>query len=105
MKHNVKLYIVCRIRFLVAIAACVSGLQSSAAASLQSPHEPQQAAGGGIPIRQLNLTPEQREQIRSIRQQTNVERAAINQRVGEANRALETAWIPTIPTKPQSNKR
>ena len=54
-------------------------------------NEPQQDAGGGDPIRQLNLTPEQREQIRSIRQQTNVERAAINQRVGAANRALEAA--------------
>jgi Spy/CpxP family protein refolding chaperone len=52
--------------------------------------ESQQAAGGD-PIRQLNLTPEQREQIRSIRQQTNGERTTINQRVGEANRALEAA--------------
>lgn len=54
-------------------------------------NEPQNDAGGGDPIRQLNLSPEQREQIRSIRQQTNVERAAINQRVGAANRALEAA--------------
>ena len=46
---------------------------------------------GGDPIRQLNLTPEQREQIRSIRQQMSMERAAINQRVAEANRALEAA--------------
>lgn len=54
---------------------------------------PQPQPGGAMedPIRQLNLTPEQREQIRSIRQQTNSERAAINQRVGEANRALEEA--------------
>jgi Spy/CpxP family protein refolding chaperone len=43
------------------------------------------------PVRQLNLTAEQREQIRSIREQSKSERAAINQRVAEANRALETA--------------
>jgi Spy/CpxP family protein refolding chaperone len=41
------------------------------------------------PVRQLNLTPEQREQIRSIREQNKDERAAINERVGAANRALE----------------
>jgi len=48
-------------------------------------------AGGGDPIRQLNLTPEQREQIRTIRQQTNLDRMNINRRVAEANRALEAA--------------
>ncbi|HEY5883925.1 MAG TPA: Spy/CpxP family protein refolding chaperone [Pyrinomonadaceae bacterium] len=46
---------------------------------------------GGDPIRELNLTPEQREQIRMIREQNRVERAAINQRVRESNRALEEA--------------
>ena len=51
--------------------------------------EPQQPNGGGDPIRQLNLTPEQREQIRSIRQANKEERAAINQRLREANQALE----------------
>lgn len=54
-------------------------------------NEPQHDAGGGDPIRQLNLTPEQRQQIRTIRQGTNNERTAINQRVGVANRALEAA--------------
>jgi Spy/CpxP family protein refolding chaperone len=50
--------------------------------------EPQQ---GGDPIRQLNLTPEQREQIRSIREQNKTERAAINERLRESNRTLEEA--------------
>jgi Spy/CpxP family protein refolding chaperone len=45
--------------------------------------------GAGDPIRQLNLTPEQREQIRSIREQSKTERAALNERLREANRALE----------------
>jgi Spy/CpxP family protein refolding chaperone len=56
----------------------------------------QQAAGPEAqretdPIRQLNLTPEQREQIRSIREKSKTERAAINERVRDANRELEAA--------------
>lgn len=51
--------------------------------------EGQQAAPGGDPIRDLNLSPEQRERIRAIRENTRDERAAINQRLREANRALE----------------
>ena len=47
--------------------------------------------GGGDPIRELNLTAEQREQIRLIREQNRAERATINQRVRETNRALEEA--------------
>lgn len=43
----------------------------------------------GDPVRQLNLSPEQREQIRTIRQQSQPERAAINERVRETNRTLE----------------
>jgi len=52
---------------------------------------PQQPSFGGDPIRELNLTPQQREQIRTIRQQNQTERAAINERVRETNRALEAA--------------
>lgn len=47
--------------------------------------------GGGDPIRQLNLTPEQRQQIRSIRENNKEERGAINERLRESNRALEEA--------------
>jgi Spy/CpxP family protein refolding chaperone len=72
--------------------AAIATFSMSYGQTPQPPNSPEsQQAAGGDPIRQLNLTPEQREQIRSIRQQTNVERAAINQRVGEANRALEAA--------------
>jgi Spy/CpxP family protein refolding chaperone len=49
----------------------------------------QQRPPAGDPIQQLNLTPEQREQIRTIRQQNQKERAAINERVRETSRALE----------------
>ena len=55
----------------------------------QPPPEAQQAAPGGDPIRDLNLSPEQRERIRAIREETRDERAAINQRLRETNRALE----------------
>ena len=55
----------------------------------QTPSEAQQAAPGGDPIRDLNLSPEQRERIRAIREETRDERAAINQRLRETNRALE----------------
>ena len=50
---------------------------------------PQQRPLAGDPIRQLNLTPEQREQIRTIREQSQAERAAINERVRKTNRALQ----------------
>lgn len=43
------------------------------------------------PIRELNLSPEQRERIRAIREQLQGERATINQRLRETNRALEAA--------------
>lgn len=88
MKDFRKLFIALAIVILATIASPVCFGQAP-----QPPvsNEPQNDAGGGDPIRQLNLTPEQRQQIRSIRQETNAERAAINQRVGTANRALETA--------------
>jgi len=53
--------------------------------------EPQQRALGGDPIQQLNLTPEQREQIRSIRENNKTERMAVNSQLREANRALNEA--------------
>ncbi|HEU4477896.1 MAG TPA: Spy/CpxP family protein refolding chaperone, partial [Pyrinomonadaceae bacterium] len=55
----------------------------------QTPAEAQQVSPGGDPIRDLNLSPEQRERIRAIREETRGERAAINQRLRETNWALE----------------
>ena len=63
----------------------------------QTPSETQPAGRMGDPIRQLNLTPDQLVQIRTIRQQTNVERTTINRRVVEANRALEAALDTDTP--------
>lgn len=55
----------------------------------QQPPEGQQGGAVADPIRDLNLSPEQRERIRAIREQMRDERAAINQRLRETNRALE----------------
>lgn len=60
----------------------------------QEPDRPGEAAQGGQvedPIQQLKLTPEQRQQIRWIREQMRNERATINQRRREANQALDEA--------------
>ena len=46
---------------------------------------------GGDPVRQLNLTPEQRERIRTIREESREERSRINERLRATNRALEEA--------------
>jgi Spy/CpxP family protein refolding chaperone len=43
------------------------------------------------PITLLNLTPEQRQKIRTIREQTKNERAAINQQLRQSNLALQQA--------------
>jgi len=56
--------------------------------------EPQQ---GGDLIRQLNLTPEQREQIRSIRVNNSNERMSIKNHLDDANRALEDALNSETP--------
>jgi Spy/CpxP family protein refolding chaperone len=51
----------------------------------------------GDPIEQLRLTPEQRQKIRMIAQQTKEERQTINRRVREANIALDQV-LDAMPT-------
>ena len=74
--------------FMVLLVAIAS---ASVLAQTEQGQAPGQASpnGNGDPIRQLNLTPEQREQIRLIREQNREERAQVAQRVRETNRALE----------------
>lgn len=43
------------------------------------------------PIQQLNLTPQQRQQIRRLTEETRLERQTTNRRVREANLALDQA--------------
>ncbi len=62
----------------------------SAQTSQQGAAAPESQQPGDL-IRQLNLTPEQREQIRSIREDKQAERSAINQKLRESNRALQEA--------------
>ena len=65
----------------------VLGLAISAAA--QDPPAPPPPAAD--PIQQLNLTPEQRQQIRRLTEETRQERQATNLRLRQANAALDRA--------------
>lgn len=56
------------------------------------------------PIQQLNLSPEQREKIRAIREQLRDERAAINQRLREANETMQAALDADNPDEVQLEK-
>ncbi len=89
MKNNRQLFTLLAVFFFVTAASAVHG---------QAP-QPQATGGGaaeavqdgGDPIRQLNLTPDQRQQIRSIRENNKNERGVINERLRETNQALEQA--------------
>ena len=94
MNHKGKLLI------LIAMLGCLSGAQVVSAQSepqQQQTTPPPMQQQDGDPIRQLNLTPEQREQIRAIREDKKKERAEIAMRVREANRALEEALDSDTP--------
>lgn len=90
MKHNGKILTLLAALVFFAAVPAASG-QAGQPVGQQPPAESQPGGGGGDPIRQLNLTPEQREQIRSIREQNKEERFAINQRLRETNQALDEA--------------
>lgn len=68
------------------------------------PQQPQEANAQQIapprdPIAELNLTPEQRQKIRAIREESKDERAAINRRVREAQLALRQALDADSPNE------
>jgi Spy/CpxP family protein refolding chaperone len=83
MKHRVLTLLA-----LLAFLSTVPPAQSQAVQQPSATPEPQQGGSGGDPILQLNLTPEQREQIRSIRQGNKEERIEIKRRLDDANQAL-----------------
>ena len=85
MKHNAQ------ILALVTAFLLLSGALSVRAQTQQQPPPESQQQAPVDPILQLNLTPEQREKIRSIREKTKAERANINERIRETNLALENA--------------
>ena len=80
------------------LPAALSGVLAASAivtVAQQPNNEPAQAQSQsgppGDPIRQLNLTAEQVEKVRAIREQSKDERLAINQRLRTAQRALDEA--------------
>ena len=76
---------------IILVISCVIGFQFFAPKTSASAQEPASRLQGSDLIEQLHLTPEQREKIRSMREQTKTERMALNQRLRESNMALEQA--------------
>src|SRR4029434_10749889 len=89
-----------RILTLLALLAVIGFPATAGSVSAQTGQQPAAAPEpqqGGDLIRQLNLTPEQREQIRSIRVNNSSERAAIKNHLDDANRLLEDALNSETP--------
>lgn len=95
MKQNGRIMTLLALLAFLAFPAAVVPVAGQGVQQPAASPDPQQ--GGGDLIRQLNLTPEQREQIRSIRQGNQPERAAVNQRLRETNQALEEALDSDTP--------
>jgi Spy/CpxP family protein refolding chaperone len=92
MKHNGQILTLVAVIFLIAVSSAFGQVQQQPTPELSqqtNQQTNQQFNQLADPVRQLNLRPEQREKIRSIREQTKSERAAINERLRETNRALE----------------
>lgn len=86
MKHTGQSVALIAVLVVLVAAPSICGQTAEQQPEVTSPQQPRP---GVDPIRELNLTPQQREQIRTIRQQNQTERASINERVRETNRALE----------------
>jgi Spy/CpxP family protein refolding chaperone len=103
MKHNKQiLTLLAAVAFFIAVPSL-----SGQTVQDQQPAPPmaQQRQFAGDPIRQLNLSPEQLDQIRTIRQQNQKERAAINERVRETSRALEAVLDAESPDEALVERR
>ena len=93
-KQNGRILTLLALLAVIGFPAAAGPVSAQTAQQPASAPEPQQ---GGDLIRQLNLTPEQREQIRSIRVNNSGERAAIKSHLDDANRALEDALNSETP--------
>lgn len=103
MKHNKQiLTTLAAMAFFIAVPA-ISG--QTVQNQQPGPPMPEQRQFAGDPIRQLNLSPPQLEQIRTIRQQNQKERAAINERVRQTNQALEAVLDAESPDEAQVEQR
>ena len=86
--------------FLLPTLALTVVLTTAVIATAQSQDTaPQQPPPAQDPIAQLNLTPEQRQQIRAIREQNKEERASVNRRLRESKLALEQALDADTPNE------
>ena len=74
---------------LLAATLVVGAVPSYSLGAQEQQQTDSQQRPSGDPIRELNLSPEQRERIRAIRQQLQGERATINQRLRETSLALQ----------------
>lgn len=72
----------------LALSAAVCASAQTTEPQVTTPPAAQRPTDGD-PIRRLNLSPEQREQIRVIRDQSREQRASVAQRLRESNRALQ----------------
>ena len=87
MKHDAQILVLVTALSLLLGAPIVRAQQPQQQQPL--PEVQQQAPAD--PILQLNLSPEQRQRIRTIREQSRAERAALNESLRQKNLALETA--------------
>ena len=91
---------------LMAMSSVMAAATSqSFGAYQQQSQDSEQSPISTDPIRELNLSPQQREQIRAIRQQLQGERAAINQRLRQMNAALEEALDADHPDESHIEQR
>jgi periplasmic protein CpxP/Spy len=90
MKNGLRARVLFVLATSLLVTAASAGHARTADQEQQQP-EAQQMPRDRDPIRELNLSPEQREKIRAIREQQKEERFTINQRLREANLALEGA--------------
>ncbi|MDQ5845990.1 MAG: Spy/CpxP family protein refolding chaperone [Acidobacteriota bacterium] len=105
MKQNLQISILLAALLLVVSVSSAPAQAVRPGQPEHPPSEPQHRQFGGDPIRQLNLTPEQREQIRTIREQSKEERDRINERLRETNRALEAALDSDNPVEAAVEER
>jgi Spy/CpxP family protein refolding chaperone len=75
---------------LLALLLSAGGFASVRAQDADAPEAPREIGAGGL-LRALNLTPEQRSQIKEIRRETEPQVRALGMRLMQARRALDEA--------------
>ncbi len=75
----------------ISLAALLVFASAISATAQDAPAPPPPPAPRADPIQQLHLTPEQRQQIRQLTEETRLERQTTNRRLREANAALDQA--------------